>query len=112
MRQKNRYIVAFYAMLPRKGVATNVKGYMDNPKNMQWDEKFVMREGLKKNDIVKAQVILDLDEKRIVKNWKRDDGENDYNSILEYYLKNYSQYIEDFMNASDKGRLTNPPDNV
>lgn len=104
MRQKNRYIVAFYALKSRPGAPTHIKGYMDRPNMMQWDESFFIREGLRKNDLIKAQVILDLDEKKIVKNWKANEGENDFDALYSYYDKNYSKYISNFMKASDRGR--------
>jgi len=104
MKNKNRYILAFYALKPRKNAPTNQKGWMDNSDNLQWDESFKMTEGLKTKDRMNAQVVLDIDDKKIIKNWKADEGENDYDKILEYYYRNYSNYINDFMNASNRAR--------
>jgi len=109
MKQKNRYFLAYYAMKPRKGAPTHLKGWMNNDRNVQWDERVMFREGLKKNDMIEAQVVLDLDDKKVMKNWKADDGEGgmDFNTLYEYYEKNYSRYIEDGMKASNKHRDTN-----
>jgi len=98
---KNRHVVVRYAMKPRKGVHTNQKGWMDDDKNVQWDETFGMTVGLKQKDLLEAQVILDIDDHKIVKNWKSDNNET-FETLLEYYLKNYTEYMADFIKASNK----------
>jgi len=105
-RVKNRHIVAYYALKPRKGVPTHIKGWMNDDRNIQWDETMKMTDGLRKRDELEAQVILDVDEKRIVKNWKANDGENDYDKLYDYYAQNYEHYINDYLRLSDKQRLT------
>ena len=101
---KNRHIVATYALKPRRGVPTHMKGWMNNENNLQWDETMKMTEGLRERDRMDAHVILDVDEKRIVKNWKADEGESDYDKIYEYFEKNYSHYMNDFIKKSDRSR--------
>lgn len=99
---KNRHIVVKYSMKPKKGVHTERKGWMDDAKNVQWDESFAMTVGLKNRDLSDAQVILDIDANKIVKNWKSSDENNSYEQLIEYYLKNYAKYMTDFISATNK----------
>lgn len=86
-------------MKPRKGVQTHISGWMNDNKNIQWDEAFKMSSGLKDKDLLESQVILDIDDNKIVKNWKS--GET-YEKLMEYYLKHYAKYISDFISLTSK----------
>lgn len=99
---KNRHIVVKYSMKPKPGVKTEVKGWMNNDNNIQWDETFGMSIGLKNRDLQDAQVILDIDDNKIVKNWKAAEEDNSYETLIEYYLKNYAKYMADFIAATNK----------
>lgn len=98
---KNRHIVVRYTMKPKPGVKTEIKGWMNDDNNIQWDEAFAMTVGLKNKDLMEAQVILDIDDNKIVKNWKTDE-DSSYEKLIEYYLKNYAKYMTDFISATNK----------
>lgn len=98
MSNKNVYLVAFYTMKPRPGVKTNVKGWMDNKENLQYDERLEITKGLKKNSQI-ANVILDLSNKVIAKNTFNDDS--DFRSFFKYFFGGYHKYISTVMKEID-----------
>ena len=88
------FLVAQYFMKPRDHVNTSKKGWMDNPDNIRWDEKVGVTRGLKTRDH-SSQVILDLGEKKIVRNTFQS-GKN-FDEIFRYFLTGYSQYLAPVM---------------
>ena len=98
MKQKNIYLVAFYGMKPRPGVKTNVKGWMDDPANITYDEKIEISRGLKKN-AVSAKVVLNLSQKTVDRNtWGTDRSFDEY---FKYYFKGWHQYLTAVMTQLD-----------
>lgn len=85
-------------MKPRPGVKTNVKGWMDNKENLQYDERLEITKGLKKNSQI-ANVILDLSNKVIAKNTFNDDS--DFRSFFKYFFGGYHKYISTVMKEID-----------
>jgi len=85
-------------MKPRAGVNTTVKGWMDNPNNVRWDERVEITRGLKK-DSVHAKVIMDLSNKTVTKNaW----GDNkDFDGLFKHFFTGYHQYITTVMTQLD-----------
>ena len=98
MANKNRHLIARYILKARKGAPTHIKGWMDDDANVQWDETVVITKGLRSKALCEAQVILDLDDKLIVKNWKsNEDIEFTFERLYQYYRKHYADYIDRFM---------------
>lgn len=104
MNNKNNiYLVAFYGMKPRPGVKTNIKGWMDNKDNLQYDEKVEITRGQKKSSQM-ANVIIDLSNKAVVRNTFNDD--RDFRSFFKYYFGGYHEYITAVMKQLDPEYLT------
>ena len=90
--------MAFYGLKARPGVKTNVKGWMDDPENITYDEQVEISRGLKKNSS-QAKVILDLSNKRIHRNsWGT---EREFNEYFKYYFKGWHQYLTAVMTQLD-----------
>lgn len=94
--------MAFYTMKPRPGVKTNVKGWMNDKSNLQYDERLEITKGLKKNSYL-ANVILDLTEKKVTKNSFNDDS--DFRSFFKYFFGGYHQYVSTVMKELDPAYL-------
>ena len=94
MSNKNIYLIAFYYAKPKAGVQTQVKGWMDNPENVQWDERVEITRGLKK-DTYAAGVIMNLSNKTVDRNRY---GENkSFDEMFKYFFKGYNKYITQVM---------------
>ena len=104
-KEKGIYLVARYFMKPRDHVNTSVKGWMDNPDNIRYDESMLISRGLKTKDHTNASVILDLGKKTVVKNSFR--SEKEFDEIFMYFLTNYSQYLVPVMVQLDPGYIDN-----
>jgi hypothetical protein len=101
-KAKGIYLIAHYFKKPKDGVKTNVKGWMDNPDNIRYDEKVEIARGLRPKD-VNAQVVIDLGEKTIVRNSFNDN--RDFDAIFQYFFENYSQYVTTVMGQIDPAYL-------
>lgn len=98
MRQKNIYLVAQYYMKPKERVNTTVKGWMDNPDNIRWDEKVEIVRGLRKKDL-HAKIVVNLSNKKVDTN--NFNGNKDFDSIFQYFFTGYSKYITQVMGQLD-----------
>ena len=98
MSNKNIYLVAFYAMKPRAGVKTNVKGWMDNPDNLQYDERVEIVRGLKSNTQT-AKIVLDFSTKTVTRNNFNQD--RDFKKLFKYFFGGYHQYMTTVMKQLD-----------
>lgn len=94
MSNKNIYLVAYYTMKPRAGVKTNVKGWMEDPANLQYDEKVEITRGLKKNSNT-AKIILDFSTKTVTRNGFNSD--RDFKKLFKYFFGGYAQYMSTVM---------------
>ena len=97
IKNKNIYLVAQYVQMPKQGVNTSKKGWMENPDNLRWDERVIISRGVKKRD-QHAQVLLDLSEKRVERNSFTD---RPFDELFDYFFANYSQYITQVMTQLD-----------
>jgi hypothetical protein len=102
MKDKNIYIIAYYYKKPKNHVNTSVKGWMDNPDNVRWDEKVGITRGISKRDI-QAHVIVNLSEKRVERN--NLNGNKDFEMIFKYFFSGYSKYITEVMSKLDPAYL-------
>lgn len=94
LSNKQIYLVAYYAMKPRAGVKTNVKGWMDNPANLQYDEKVEIVRGLKPNTNT-AKIIMNFSDKTVTKNGFN--GDMDFKKLFKYFFGGYAQYMSTIM---------------
>ena len=103
MSNKNIYLVAFYSMKPQKGVNTSVRGWMDDPANLRYDEKVEITRGIKKNSST-AKIILNLVTKTVERN--NFNSDRDFKSLFKYFFGGYHQYITEVMKQLDPAYLT------
>ena len=88
-KKQKFYVVAQYLMRPRNKNMTSNAAYMQNPDNLQFDEMFNIVTKIKDKELQTYSVILDLTEKKIVKN-SYQSGKT-YQEILQYFTSNYSE---------------------
>ena len=98
MKQKNIYLVASYGMKPRAGVRTSVKGWMNNPENLQYDEKVEITRGIK-NSATNARILLNLSTQTVERNSFNSD--RDFKSLFKYFFGGYHQYMTAVMAQLD-----------
>lgn len=108
-KPKGIFLIAQYFQKPKDGVNTSVKGWMDIPENVRWDEKVDISRGLKTKDM-HAQVILNLSDRVVEKN--AFNGTKDFDTIFRYFFTNYSQYITQVMAQLDPGYLSRMVDQM
>ena len=101
--QKDIYLLGFYSMKPRQGVKTNVKGWMNNPDNLQYDEKVEITRGVK-NSASNAKILLNMSKKTVERNGFNSDKE--FKSLFKYFFGGYHQYITAVMTQLDPAFLT------
>lgn len=97
-KPKGIFLVAQYFAKPKRHVKTQVKGWMDDPNNIQWDEKVEISRGLRTRDM-HAQVVLNLSEKKIERN-TFNSGKT-FDEIFKYFFANYSEYVIKVMGQLD-----------
>jgi hypothetical protein len=80
-----------------------VKGWMDDPANLRYDEKVEITRGVRKNAAT-AKIILNLVDKRVERN---NFNENkDFKDLFKYFFGGYHQYITEVMKQLDPEYLT------
>jgi len=103
MKVKNIYLLAHYSAHPRDPSQTKVKGYMTNPNNIRYDEKVEFSLGLPSKKLVEAKVILDLNEKKVVRNgWS---GDKTFDDLFLHFHKGYDKYLNAVMSQIDAAYL-------
>lgn len=91
MKHKDIYLVAYYAARPKDPKKTKIAGYMKDPANFDYDESINITRGLKTRDELNAKVILNLNEKAVVKNTFNEN--KDFPTLLAHYQEGYPKYI-------------------
>ena len=98
MKDNSIYLLAFYHLKPRPGVKTQVKGWMNDPANITYDESVEITRGTHKN-IATAKVVLNLSKKTVDRNsWGTNRSFDEY---FKHYFKGYHQYITAIMSQLD-----------
>jgi len=97
---KDIHLLAFYSQKPRPGVNTCKKGWMQNPDNFQYDERVEFTKGLNPKDHQYANIVLNLNEKKVVTN-KFSDDQRDFDTLFKYFLESYPQYVIQVMAQLD-----------
>ena len=108
-KPKGIFLVAQYFQKPKDHVNTSVKGWMDNPDNIRYDEKVAIVRGLKNKDM-HAQIILNLGEKSVEKN--SFNGTKNFDTIFTYFFTNYDKYITQVMGQIDPSYLSSIVDKM
>jgi hypothetical protein len=103
MKIRDLHLVAFYVMKPRDPKQTHIKGYLKNPANIQYDERLELTRGLHHKDLQYAGIVLNLKNKKVIKNSFRD--EKSFDTLFKYFLEAYPKYIMEVMNTLDPGYL-------
>lgn len=104
MKKESLYLVAYYTLRPANRVRTQIKGWMDDSSNIQYDEQVAITRRLKKNDQTMAKIILDMSNKKIVRNgWGTDVN---FDDMFKYFSTGYPQYTYKIMAALDPEYLT------
>lgn len=98
MASNKIYLVSFYGLKPKPGVKTSVKGWMDNPDNLQYDEKVEITRGIKKSAAT-AKIVLNLSTKTVERNGFNSD--RDFKTLFKYFFGGYHKYITEVMTQLD-----------
>lgn len=100
---KSIFLVAHYYMRPRGRATTQIKGWMSNNDNLQYDEQVAITRNLKKSDLSTAKIIMDLTKKSVVRNgWNNLD---DFDKLFGYFHEGYPQYTTTVMHELDPSYL-------
>ena len=102
---KTRHILVNYVQKPKYPNKTHEKGYWSNPDNIQWDEAVEFSLGLKNKDIQKYSIIINMDERTVIKN--SINGEKNFNTLFGYYSEHYRDQIINYLKQTD--RLVSQP---
>ena len=92
---KGKFLVIQYAGKPADPTQTAKKGYLKE--NLVYDEKVSLTNRLRDKDLLTATIVLDLENKKIVRRSKIHDISDNYNFLYEYYYKNYKDHIDKFL---------------
>jgi TFIIF-interacting CTD phosphatase-like protein len=100
---KSIFLVAYYFMRPQAKARTQVKGWMQTEKNMQFDEQVAVTRRLKTSDQTTAKVILDLSKKSVVRNgWGSTEA---FDELFKYFHASYPKYTTEVMATLDPAYL-------
>lgn len=104
MKTESLYLVAYYTLRPANRVKTQIKGWMEDSSNVQYDEQVAITRRLKNNDRSMAKIILDMTNKKIVRNgWGTDVN---FDDMFKYFSKSYPEYTYRIMASLDPEYLT------
>jgi hypothetical protein len=104
MKKESLYLVAYYTLRPANRVKTQIKGWMEDSSNVQYDEQVAITRRLKNNDRSMAKIILDMTNKKIVRNgWGTDVN---FDDMFKYFSKSYPEYTHRIMASLDPEYLT------
>lgn len=106
MSNKGMFLAAKYLMRPRTKF-TNVAGWMNDPKNVSWDEQVGFLTKLKTRDYQDWNVILDLKNRRVVISSAPSNYEGtmfadrDFDKFINYFKEHYGKQIEHFSKVNE-----------
>lgn len=103
MKIKELHLIAFYVQKPKRGVRTQIAGWMKDPNNYQYDERIEFTRGLSGKDRQYAGVILNLNTKTVVYN--KFGKEKTFDDMFKYFLEGYPQYVAQAMAELDLAYL-------
>lgn len=89
------YLIAYYSLKPRQHVRTSQKSWMEGQQNYSYDERVEFSSKIKNRDYTDSGVILDLKNRKVVKNqWGNG---KDFEDLFFHYYKGYKQYLDPVM---------------
>jgi hypothetical protein len=100
MKIKDLHLIAFYVQKPRKGVQTQIAGWMKDPNNFQYDERVEFTKGISTKDSQHAGVVLNLSKKTVVTN-RYNTQHRDFDALFKYFLEAYPQQVATVMAELD-----------
>ena len=103
MKIKELHLIAFYVQKPKRGVRTQIAGWMKDPNNYQFDERIEFTRGLSGKDRQYAGVILNLNTKTVVYN--KFGKDKTFDDTFKYFLEGYPQYVAQAMAELDLAYL-------
>lgn len=109
---KSIYLIAYYNLKPRQHVNTSQVDWMKNPQNYSYDERVEFSPKIKNRDYTDSGVILDLGNRKIVKNqWANG---KDFDDLFFHYYKGYREYLDPVMTklgyvSTEQTKETNEP---
>lgn len=100
----NLYLVAYYYQKPSgRHVRTARPNWMKQEGSTSWDEQVALTKNLKNKDYTTAKIILDMVNKRVLKNdWGTT---KDFGEMFLYFHRGYPQYTTDIMKQIDREYL-------
>jgi hypothetical protein len=101
---KDLHLIAFYVQKPRRGVQTQIAGWMKDPNNFQYDERVEFTRGLSSKDAQYAGVVLNLAKKTVVTN-RYNSEQRDFDGLFKYFLESYPQEVATVMAELDLAYL-------
>ena len=108
MKQRDIFLVAYYAAKPKDPAKTKISGYMKDPANFDYDETINITRGLKTRDELNAQVILNLSKQGVQKNTFNEN--RDFPTLLAHYQTGYPQYLNPLIAQLYKDQLNESVD--
>jgi len=93
---KSIYLVAYYFEKPSSNrVRTSRAGWMREAGSTSYDEQVAVTRNLKNRDITMSKVILDLANKKVIRNsWNH---QSDFDSLFRYFSSNYPKHTKEIM---------------
>jgi len=91
------YIVAKYPQTLRNPKMSHQPGLATNHAAWQNNEEVKCSKNLKTRDLTEASVILDVAQQKVVKD--RFDSGRGFTELYEYYMSNYADYINSWLNV-------------
>jgi len=105
MRIPDRFLLARYLQKPRDPKRTGQPEYMQDQRNVRYDEHVAFSVRVKSKDLVEYRIILNIDQQIVVKN---NIGENqDWDSIWAYFSNRYGNEIARYLNRTNHVRKQN-----
>jgi TFIIF-interacting CTD phosphatase-like protein len=96
-KSKDVYLVAYYTLRPNHSrVNTRIKGWMNLPDSVKYDEQIAVTSKLKTKDLSIAKVILNLKNRTVYKNsWNN--GKT-FEELFEHFYSGYKKYLDPVIN--------------
>lgn len=90
------YLVAYYYEKPAgKRIKTSRPGWMKEPNSTTWDEQVTVTRSLKNRDITMSKIILDLFNKKVIRNsWN---SHATFDDLFVYFCQGYPNHTKDIM---------------
>jgi hypothetical protein len=94
---KGKFLYVRYVGRPRDPSRTSQKGFFKE--NLAYDEQVSLSTNLTDKEVLEASIILDLVNKKIVRQKQHTfEISKDYDFLYNYFYENYKKYIDDFLN--------------